>query len=107
MILSYYNMKAANLNPMLEQCEATAQILKSLAHPQRLQLLCHLSQGERTVSELEKLCRSSQSQLSQFLQRMKSEGLVEARREGKFVYYTVADARILKLIQALHKVFCP
>lgn len=100
-------MKTANLNLILEQCESTAQILKSLAHPQRLQLLCHLSQDELTVSELEKLCQASQSQLSQFLQRMKIEGLVTARREGKFVYYAIADSRVLKLIQALHKIFCP
>lgn len=100
-------MKNATLEPMLEQCESTAQILKSLAHPQRLQLLCYLSQNERTVSDLEKLCHASQSQLSQFLQRMKGEGLVNARRDGKFVYYSIADARVLKLIQALHKIFCP
>jgi len=100
-------MKSAQLANLIEQCESTAQVLKSLAHPQRLQLLCHLSEGEMTVSELEQLCQASQSLLSQFLQRMKSEGLVSARREGKFVYYAIHDQKILKLIQALHKVFCP
>lgn len=100
-------MNAAKLDPMIEQCEVTAQILKALAHPERLRLLCYLSQGEKSVSELGELCQASQSHLSQFLQRMKSEGLVEARREGKFVYYAVADARVLKLIQSLHKIFCP
>lgn len=100
-------MKSATLELMLEQCESTALILKSLAHPQRLQLLCHLSQKERTVSELEQLCQASQSQLSQFLQRMKGEGLVNARRDGKFVYYAIADVRVFKLIQSLHKIFCP
>lgn len=100
-------MNAAKRDPMIEECEATALILKALAHPQRLRLLCHLSQGEKSVSELGELCQASQSHLSQFLQRMKSERLVEARREGKFVYYTIADDRIFKLIQSLHKIFGP
>jgi ArsR family transcriptional regulator, virulence genes transcriptional regulator len=101
-------MKAGrDVAAMAEQCESTAQVLKVLAHPQRLQLLCHLSEGERTVSDLERLCQASQSQLSQFLQRMKSEGLVSFRRDGKFVFYSVADPKVLKLIQALHKIFCP
>jgi ArsR family transcriptional regulator, virulence genes transcriptional regulator len=96
-----------SLETMVDQCEETSRILKSLAHPQRLQLLCFLSEGERTVSELEKLCHTSQSQLSQFLQRMRSEGLVRARRDGKFVFYSIEDPKVFKLIQALHKIFCP
>jgi DNA-binding transcriptional ArsR family regulator len=100
-------MNSAQIDLMIEQCEATAQVLKSLAHPQRLQLLCHLSEHERTVGQLEELCGASQSQISQFLQRMKSEGLVAARREGKFVHYAIRDARVLKLIRSLHKIFCP
>jgi ArsR family transcriptional regulator len=96
-----------NTVPTLKQCELTAQVLKSLAHPHRLQLLCHLSQGEKTVSELEVLCQISQSQLSQFLQRMKGESLVMSRRDGKFVFYSIQDRKVLKLIQGLHKIFCP
>lgn len=102
-------MKAARLDitTMVAQCESTAQLLKSLAHPQRLQVLCHLSMGEKTVSHLESLCGVSQSQLSQFLQRMKAEGLVSSRRDGKFVQYAIQDPKVLKLIQALHDIFCP
>lgn len=100
-------MKSVEMDRMLLQCKAAAQVMKSLAHPQRLQLLCHLSMGEKTVSELEVLCGVSQSQLSQFLQRMKAEDLVSARREGKFVHYAIKDRKTLKLIQALHDVFCP
>ena len=99
-------MKSVALDGLLKKCESTSKILKALAHPRRLQVLCHLSMGDQTVGELEKLCRISQSQLSQFLQRMKSEGLVEARREGKFVVYAIRDPQIEKLIQSLHQVFC-
>lgn len=100
-------MKALDLARMTEQCKITSKMLKSLAHPQRLQLLCLLSEGERSVSEIEAICKSSQSQLSQFLQRMKSEGLVRSRRDGKFVYYSIDDQKTHKLIRALHNIFCP
>ena len=91
---------------MLEQCDEVAHLLKLLAHPQRLQVLCHLSMGEKTVSDLEELCVASQSQLSQFLQRMKAEGLVSSCRDGKFVRYSIQDPRVLKLMRSLHNVFC-
>ena len=100
-------MNEADLAQMTEQCEVTSQVLKSLAHPRRLQLLCFLSGGARTVTELQTVCGISQSQLSQFLQRMKSEGLVESRRESKFVYYSISDKKVHKLIRAVHKIFCP
>lgn len=100
-------MNSATANQMIRQCETTARTLKLLAHPKRLRLLCLLSAGEKSVSDLEALCETSQSQLSQFLQRMRSEGLVSARRDGKFVLYRIGDPKVEKLIQALHKIFCP
>jgi ArsR family transcriptional regulator len=80
-------------------------MLKALAHPQRLQLLCHLSQKERTVRELETLCQASQSHISQFLNRMKSERIVSSRRHGNFVYYKVSDKRVVRLLQSLGKIY--
>lgn len=91
--------------PLHGQCLHVAGLLKQLAHPNRLQILCQLSGAEMTVGELEQHCGASQSQVSQFLNRMKSEGLVDARREGKFVYYRIADPQVVQLILALHKVF--
>jgi DNA-binding transcriptional ArsR family regulator len=52
-------MNAATANQMIQQCETTAQTLKLLAHPKRLQLLCLLSAGEKSVSDLEELCETS------------------------------------------------
>lgn len=94
------------LKMMKENCENVAQIMKALSHPQRLMLLCHLSVEEKTVSELEKLCEISQSQISQFLNRMKLEGLVDSEKRGLFVFYKIADPQAKKLITALHKIFC-
>jgi DNA-binding transcriptional ArsR family regulator len=99
--------KELALAKLVENCESTAKLLKSLAHPQRLQILCHVSESAKTVGELELLCGASQSAVSQFLGRMKSEGLVGAKREGQFVSYSIADAKVKQLIRALHKIFCP
>lgn len=89
----------------IRRCEQTAPILKLLAHPRRLFVLCLLADGELTVGELEKRSELSQSLLSQFLGKMKSEGLVDARKEGRFSYYRIADPRIGKLIQSMHGIF--
>lgn len=68
--------------------------------------MSHLVSGEKTVSDLIELCEISQSQISQFLTRMKSEGLLACRREGKFQYYFAADERVLQLMQAIQGVYC-
>ncbi|MDR3607780.1 MAG: metalloregulator ArsR/SmtB family transcription factor [Oligoflexia bacterium] len=99
--------KAQTLSPLLEQCDLAARTIKLLAHPQRLMILCYLSEGSKSVGELQRLCGCSQSLISQFLARMKSEDLVTHYREGKFVRYEIRNRQILQLIRALHKIFCP
>lgn len=96
------------MNPELMQtkCVDVAGIMKAIAHPQRLMLMCHLAEGEKNVSELLGLCEISQSQLSQFLNRMQREKLLKVRKEGQFSYYSIADKQILKLIQSMQKIFC-
>ena len=85
--------------------EATT-VLRVLANEDRLLLLCQLSQQERTVGELEQLTRVSQPTLSQQLGIFRREGLVITRREGKFIWYQLADKRALQLMQAVHQLFC-
>lgn len=95
------------MNTHLElRADETARILKLLAHPKRLLLLCRLKHGERIVGDLEKECTISQSQLSQFLAKMREDGLVEARKDGQHVYYQIADERIVKLLTALENTMC-
>lgn len=93
-------------NEMRKNCENVAQIMKALAHPQRLMLLCHLSTGEKTVGDLEELCGISQSQVSQFLARLKLEGIVASKKRGLFVRYRIADEKVTVLISALHRIYC-
>lgn len=91
--------------PDKKKCAQAASILKALAHRQRLFILCSLHQGESTVSDLEKLCKASQPVISQHLTRMRLEGIVEARREGNYVYYSIADPRVSAVIETLENVF--
>jgi len=95
--------KIAKIN---DECDEVANILKAIAHPQRLMLMCHLSEGEKNVSELLSLCEISQSQLSQFLNRMHRERLLALRKDGQYSYYSIADERVKKLMMSMQKVFC-
>jgi DNA-binding transcriptional ArsR family regulator len=95
-----------NLNEMNKKCGEVTTIMKALAHPQRLMIMCHLAEGEKNVGEMLELCEISQSQLSQFLNRMNRERLLKIRKEGNFVFYSIADKNVLKLIQSMQKIFC-
>lgn len=86
--------------------EDVATLLKQLSHPQRLLILCSLVEGEKSVGEIEEACGASQSAVSQFLKGMRLEGFIEARRDGKQVYYKIVDKRVLELIRSLYKIFC-
>lgn len=86
--------------------EATA-VLNVLANENRLLLLCQLSKGEKCVSELEESLDLHQPSLSQQLGVLRSEGLVNTRRDGKRIYYSIADAKVLALLNTLYELYCP
>lgn len=85
--------------------DATA-FLKALANENRLLVLCHLADGEKSVTELEQLIGIRQPTLSQQLARLRSEHLVTTRREAKTVFYSLASGDVTLVIQLLHKMFC-
>jgi ArsR family transcriptional regulator len=89
-----------------ESCEEVCLILKSLSHPQRLLILGHLLGGSKTVGELVDLCDASQSQMSQFLIRMKFEGLVSSEKDGKYQVYSLADKRLIRLMKTIQAEYC-
>ena len=93
------------MNIKLKHCKKVAEILKNLSHPQRLMILCHLSIQPRNVNELSELTDCSQSAVSQFLSRMKHQGLIESDREGHFVNYKIADPKIMELMESLHSIY--
>ena len=92
---------------MIDQVRDATSFLKTLSHEGRLMMLCHLISGEKTVTEFEVLLSKRQAAVSQQLMRLRSDGLVTARREGKAIYYAIADPRVAQMIGALHEMFCP
>ncbi len=95
-----------NTAEMEQNAEQAARMLKTLANPGRLMILCNLLKQESSVGELEALVGLSQSALSQHLSRMRSEGLLDSRREGQNVIYRLSDERVRYLIESLYQVFC-
>jgi DNA-binding transcriptional ArsR family regulator len=85
--------------------DATA-MLRTLGNEDRLLLLCELALGELNVTELSERTGIVQPTLSQQLAVLRSQELVATRREGKQIYYSVADRRVLELLKALHRLFC-
>jgi DNA-binding transcriptional ArsR family regulator len=95
-----------NAENLAAQCDTVAGLLKSISHPQRLKILCLLCEGELSVSDIEAYCGASQSMVSTYLAKMKSEGLIVSRREGKRIYYSIDRADLVKMMQAMQKIFC-
>jgi DNA-binding transcriptional ArsR family regulator len=83
-----------------------SNFLKVLANPDRLLLLCQLSQGEQCVSDLEKLVGVRQPTLSQQLTILRTENLVNTRREGKLIYYSIASQQALAIMKLLYEQYC-
>ena len=96
-------MKQNTFNMAIDE---TSDLLRFLSHPLRLTLLCLLCNGPQNVSTLQEQTMASQVRVSQFLLMMKNKGILNAKREGAFVYYEIKDSRIKTLINALHKIFC-
>jgi DNA-binding transcriptional ArsR family regulator len=81
-------------------------MLKVLANEDRLLLLCELSSGEMCVGDLEAELGIRQPTLSQQLAVLRTEGVVDTRREGKNVFYSIADKRLLEVISVLYRLYC-
>lgn len=91
----------------LKQSTTKASLfLKALANDDRLLILCYLSQGEMNVGELEKATEISQPTLSQQLTKLRDEGFVKTRREGKYIYYTLDSHEVVELMKTLAQLFC-
>lgn len=88
------------------RAEEVAAVLKQLAHPTRLKILCCLLEGERTVTELVAYAGASQSWVSQFLSRMKLAGMVDASKRGVYVHYRISEPRLRTLMSAIYRAYC-
>jgi DNA-binding transcriptional ArsR family regulator len=94
------------LESMTQNARRASEFLKALSHETRLLLLCLLASGERSVTDLENSLALRQPTVSQQLARLRLDGLVTTRRDGKTVYYSIADDDIKRVIALLHDIFC-
>jgi DNA-binding transcriptional ArsR family regulator len=83
-----------------------SDFLKALTNSSRLLVLCHLAEGEKTVSELERRLGLRQPTLSQQLARLRADRLVETRRDGKHIYYRLISTEVRRVLELLYELFC-
>ncbi len=97
-----------NIRALVSKSHEVARILKALANPNRLLILCKLAaSGECSVGTLASAVDLSQSALSQHLAKLREEGLVTFRRESQSLFYAIADAQLERLLIALEEIYCP
>ncbi|AUL45708.1 transcriptional regulator [Bordetella trematum] len=99
-------LTAADIQALRASADECSALLKALANPDRLLLLCQLLEGERNVGELEAGSGIRQPSLSQQLGVLRDEGLVATRREGKYIYYRMARREITQIMKTLSGLFC-
>ncbi|WP_442915835.1 ArsR/SmtB family transcription factor [Loktanella sp. M215] len=91
---------------MTTNATEAANFLKAISHEGRLMILCHLASGEKSVTELDNLLSARQAAVSQQLSRLRLEGFVVPRRDGKAIYYSLADDRSRRIIDLVYDLFC-
>jgi DNA-binding transcriptional ArsR family regulator len=100
------NMGEEEIDSMMENATEAASFLKAIGHEGRLMILCHLTTGEKSVTELEGLLSARQAAVSQQLARLRLEGLVQPRRDGKTIYYSLTDERPRQIMELVYDLFC-
>ena len=100
------NMNEDEIDKVVANAQVASAFLKAISHEGRLMILCHLVSGEKSVTELEELLAARQAAVSQQLSRLRLEGLVIPRRDGKTIYYKLADDRPKKMLETVYELFC-
>lgn len=98
--------RSHDIERMSDNAKRATDFLKALAHESRLMMLCILAEGEKSVSELEDHLGLRQPTVSQQLARLRADGLVTTRRDGKTIYYSVASDDARTIVGAIYDVFC-
>lgn len=97
----------AGFDPVGDALPRAVALLRTLGHEGRLEILCHLIAEERSVTELTQAIGAPQPAISQQLMRLRAEGLVQTRRAGKSVLYSIARPEVARIVGALRDAFCP
>ena len=94
------------LDQVMENAKNVSNYLKGMAHEVRLVAICCIGEGEKTVQELEEIIGTTQSNVSQHLSKLREKGILQTRKEGNLVYYSVTDKKTLELIRVLNACKC-
>ncbi len=94
------------ITTMRDSADQVVGILKSLANTDRLIILCHLSQAELNVSQIENLTHIQQPTLSQQLMMLRKSDVVSTRRDGKQIYYSIKDQNLVVILNTLYQLYC-
>jgi len=89
------------------QIEAMAKLLKSMSHPIRLKILCLLQEKELSVGEIRTQVKTTNANISQHLNILRNQGIIDFRKDANYIYNNISDKRILELIRTMHSLFCP
>ncbi len=89
-----------------QQVDIVTELLKSIAHPIRMKILCFLMEGEKNVGEIEQQFGSTISNISQHLTVLRKANIIDRRKEANFMFYSIKDNNILKLMETLKNNFC-
>ncbi len=100
------SISSINLMSKDEDINLAARSLKAMSHPLRLKILCQLEGNELCVQDIVGVVGTSQSNISQHLAILRDKGIISSRKNANRVYYRVADARILKLVDMMRQAFC-
>lgn len=90
-----------------EQIDVISKLLKSMSHPIRLKILCLLQDKEMSVGDIREQVKTTNANVSQHLNILRSQGIIDFRKDANFIYNRISDQRILELIQKMQKLFCP
>jgi DNA-binding transcriptional ArsR family regulator len=96
----------SDIDALMENARKASELLKALSHEARLVILCILSEGEKSVSELEEILSMPQAAVSQQLARLRFDRLVSTRREGRMIFYSIVDEEVSTLIGTMYELFC-
>lgn len=94
------------LDLLMRKARKASNFLKALSNESRLLLLCLLAERERSVTELENILSLRQSAVSQQLARLRYDGMVDTRRDGKTIYYSLANDDVRRVIAVVYDIFC-
>lgn len=99
-------LASEDLEDFRECARDASNLLKALAHEPRLMLLCMLTKGEQSVTELETMLSMRQPAVSQQLARLRMDGIVAPRRQGKAIYYSLVNEDVRRIMTVLNDIFC-